>query len=359
MITNTPLLLSVLWAPILSWINISSSLILFGLYYGFLTTLPIGPSQILSIRAFLLEGNLSGTAAVSGLIIGQLIIFLSIYYSPLYMILVKPHTVTLLVLPYILFYWYRTKDLLDYQSLRPITSISDARVHKIFLDSFILQLLNPVLLPSPVLARLVNLFLFRHSNQFLFITSCFFGWLSGHLFFLNSVKLLLVRVERDSPVFYLLVKRLIHRTFSIIILACCLLHLGRAPVPLLTKKVNNDEFRMNQLKVGGLSWSNRVWPTFFFDYHRWNRPLRYIENSRFSNKGLVKKQVSQYFFDICLSDGKQKIAFTALPSLSIFGNDLKRYLNIPSNSFLSDDSYDEWIDTKKKKKRYFVSGIRE
>ncbi|CAM6006757.1 unnamed protein product (chloroplast) [Sphagnum balticum] len=350
MITNTPLLLSVLWAPILSWINISSSLILFGLYYGFLTTLPIGPSQILSIRAFLLEGNLSGTAAVSGLIIGQLIIFLSIYYSPLYMILVKPHTVTLLVLPYILFYWYRTKDLLDYQSLRPITSISDARVHKIFLDSLILQLLNPVLLPSPVLARLVNLFLFRHSNQFLFVTSCFFGWLSGHLFFLNSVKLLLVRVERDSPVFYLLVKRLIHRTFSIIILACCLLHLGRAPVPLLTKKVNNDEFRMNQLKVGGLSWSNRVWPTFFFDYRRWNRPLRYIENSRFSNKGLVKKQVSQYFFDICLSDGKQKIAFTALPSLSIFGNDLKRYLNIPSNYFLSDDSYDEWIDTKKKRK---------
>nr|AND48356.1 hypothetical protein RF1 [Eosphagnum rigescens] len=349
MITNTPLLLSVLWAPILSWIDISSSLILFGLYYGFLTTLPIGPSQILSIRAFLLEGKLSGTAAVSGLIMGQLIIFLSIYYSPLYIILVKPHTVTLLVLPYILFHWYRTKDLLDYQSLRPITSISDARVHKIFIDSFIFQLLNPVLLPSPVLARLVNLFLFRHSNQFLFVMSCFFGWLSGHLFFFHSVKLLLVRVERDSPVFYLLLKRLIHRTFSIIIFACCLLYLGRAPVPLLTKKIN-DDFRMNQLKVGGLSRSNRVWPTFFFDYRRWNRPLRYIENSRFSTKGLVKKQVSQYFFDICLSDGKQKISFTALPSLSIFGNDLKRYLNIPSNSFFSGDSYNEWIDTKKKRK---------
>jgi hypothetical protein len=48
-----------------------------------LTTLPIDPYQILSIRAFLLEGNLSGIADVSGLIIGQLIIFLSIYYSPL------------------------------------------------------------------------------------------------------------------------------------------------------------------------------------------------------------------------------------------------------------------------------------
>ncbi len=78
MITNTPLLLFVLWAPILSWINISSSLILFGLYYGFLTTLPIDPSQILSIRTFLLEGNLIGTMTISGLIIGQLIIFLSI-----------------------------------------------------------------------------------------------------------------------------------------------------------------------------------------------------------------------------------------------------------------------------------------
>jgi hypothetical protein len=139
-------------------------LILFGLYYGFLTTLPIGPSRILSIKAFLLEGNLSGTTVVSSLIIGQLIIFLSKYYSPLYMILVKPHTVTLLVLPYILFYWYRTKDLLDYQSLRPIISINDARVHMIFLDSFILQLLNPILLPNPVLARLVYLFLFHHSN---------------------------------------------------------------------------------------------------------------------------------------------------------------------------------------------------
>jgi hypothetical protein len=103
MITNTPLVLSMLWAPILSWINISSSLILFGSYYGFLTMLPIDPSQILSIKAFLLEGNLSDTADVNGLIIGQLIIFLPIYYSLLYMILIKLHTITLLILPYILF----------------------------------------------------------------------------------------------------------------------------------------------------------------------------------------------------------------------------------------------------------------
>jgi hypothetical protein len=349
MITNTPLQLSVLWASILSWINISSPLILFGLYYGFLTTLPIGPSQILSIRAFLLEGTLSGTVAISGLILGQLIIFLSIYYSPLYIILIKPHTVTLLVLPYILFYWYRIKDLLDYQSLRPISSINDSRIYKVFFDSFIFQLLNPVLLPSPVLARLVNLFLFRYSNNFLFVSSCFFGWLSGHLFFFKFVKLLLVRIEQDSPVLYLLVKRLIYRTFSILILACFLLYLGRAPVPLFTKKLN-DEFQFNQLKNYGFSWLNKPWPTFFFDYRRWNRPLRYIENSRFSNKSPVKKNVSQYFFDISLSYGKQKISFTALPSLSIFEKDLKNYLNISKKSTLSSNFYKYWINSKQKRK---------
>jgi hypothetical protein len=200
MITNTPLQLSVLWASILSWINISSPLILFGFYYGFLTTLPIGPSQIISTRAFLLEGNLSGTVAISGLILGQLLIFLSIYYSPLYIILVKPHTVTLLVLPYILFYWYKIKDLLDYQSLRPINSINDSRIYKLFFDSFLFQLLNPVLLPSPVLARLVNLFFFRYSNNFLFVVSCFFGWLSGHFFFFKFINFFLISKEKYSPV---------------------------------------------------------------------------------------------------------------------------------------------------------------
>lgn len=349
MITNTPLQLSVLWASILSWINISSPLILFGLYYGFLTTLPIGPSQILSIRAFLIEGTLSGTVAISGLILGQLIIFLSIYYSPLYRILIKPHTVTLLVLPYILFYWYRIKDLLDYQSLRPISSINDSRIYKVFFDSLIFQLLNPVLLPSPVLARLVNLFIFRYSNNFLFVLSCFFGWLSGHLFFFKFVKLLLVRIEQDSPVLYLLVKRLIYRTFSILILASFLLYLGRAPVPLFTKKLN-DEFQFTQLKNYGFSWLNKPWPTFFFDYRRWNRPLRYIENSRFSNKSPVKKNVSQYFFDISLSDGKQKISFTALPSLSSFEKDLKNYLNISKKSTLSNNFYKDWINSKQNRK---------
>jgi hypothetical protein len=176
---------------------------------------------------------------------------------------------------------------------------------------------------------------------------------------LNSVKLLLVRVERDSPVFYLLVKRLIHRTFSIIILACCLLHLGRAPIPLLTRKVNNDEFRMNQLKVGGLSWSNRIWSTFFFDYCRWNRPLRYIENSRFSNKGLVKKTSISIFFWHMFKRWKTKNSFYSFAKLIYFW---KRFEKIFKHSefFFFIRWFLRWMDWyKKEKKRNFLLGIRE
>nr|YP_009531793.1 hypothetical chloroplast RF1 [Leiosporoceros dussii]AXZ70949.1 hypothetical chloroplast RF1 [Leiosporoceros dussii] len=358
MITSITLLLSVLWAQIFSWINISGPLILFGLYYGFLTTLPMGPSQILSTRAFLLEGNLSGLMALGGSILGQLIIFLSIYYSPLYVILLKPHAITLLTLPYILFYWYKIKDLSNYQSLRPITSTDDTRIFRIFLNSFLFQIFNPILLPSPILTRLVKLFLFRYSHNFFFVISLFCGWLGGNILFLNLSKFFLVRIKNNSSTLYLLVKRVIYRTFSIIILVACLSYLGRAPVPFSTKKWS-DESSSNQWKAERLSWLYKPWPTSFFDYRKWNRPLRYIENSRFSNRSPVKKNVSQYFFNICLNDGRQRISFTSLPSFSNFEKDLKNYLNVSRISSSSDIFYREWINTKKQQKDNLYSEVKE
>nr|QYB18298.1 Ycf1 [Sphaerocarpos texanus] len=348
MITNIPLLLSVLWVPILSWINFSSTFILFGIYYGFLTTLPIGPSQLLSIRAFLLEGNLSGITAVSGLITGQLLIFLSMYYSPLYVILIKPHLFTLLVLPYIFFYWYKIKDLLDYQSLKPLIDIKDTRIYKIFLDSLIFQLLNPVVLPSPVLTRLLNIFLFRYSNNLIFLISSLLGWFFGQFLFISLSKLLLFRVESDSPILYLLIKRIIYQTFSIIILSFSLLQLGRTPLPFITKKFKNN-LQLNLLKAEESIILTKPWPTFFFDYKRWNRPLRYIENSRFSSQSSIKKKISQYFFNMSLSDGKPKLCFTYLPSLYFFEKNLPKYLN-NFKKFSSEEIYEKWLQTKKNKK---------
>ena len=350
MITSIPFLLFIPWISILTWIKFSSTFVLFGLYYGFVTTLPIGPSQLLAIRAFLLEGNLGGTVAISGSIMGQLIIFLSVYYSPLYVILLKPHILSLLLLYYIFFYWYRIKDLLSYQSLRPIISLSDFRVYHLFLDSMFFQLLNPILLPSPILARLLNLFFFRYSNNILFLTSTLLGWFCGQYFFINSSKILLFRIESDSPILYLLVKRIIHRIFSITILSFSLLHLGRIPVPFITKKII-DNFQLNFSKPEDLLFSQKSWPSLFFDYRQWKRPLRYIENSRFSTQSPVKKRVSQYFFNSCVSDGKPRLSFTYLPSVAIFEKNFGKDFNFYTCSYL----FEEWIETREKNREYLYN----
>nr|YP_009668533.1 Ycf1 [Heteroscyphus argutus]QCW59308.1 Ycf1 [Heteroscyphus argutus] len=356
MITSIPLLLFMPWTPILTWIKFSSTFILFGLYYGLLTTLPIGPSQLLSIRAFLLEGNIGGTIAVGGLVTGQSIIFLSIYYSPLYIILLKPHILSLLLLYYIFFYWYRIKDLLNYQSLRPIVSLRDSRVYHLFLDSMIFQLLNPIILPSPVLSRLSNIFFFRYSNNILFLISTLFGWFFGQYLFIISSKILLFRIESDSPVLYLLVKRIIHRIFSIIILSFSLLSLGRIPIPFITKKII-DNFQLNLSKQEDSVFSQKSWPSFFFDYRQWKRPLRYIENSRFSTQSPMKKRVSQYFFNSCLSDGKPRLSFNYLPSIAIFEKNFGNYLNhfefSTSNTF-----FKEWIEIRRKTREHIYNEFR-
>nr|YP_010715522.1 Ycf1 [Todea barbara]WDE24574.1 Ycf1 [Todea barbara] len=353
-IGSVGLSLYLLQVSLLAWIKVAGPFIIFGLYYGFLTTLPVGPSQIISIRSFLLGGNLSGIVAVSGSMMGQLLIFSSIYCSPLYILLVKPHVITLPILPYMLFHWLRTKDLLDYQTLRPIESIKDPRIRNIFLDSLIFQLLNPILLPSPVLARLVHLFYFRYSNSVVFVISSLLGWLVGYTLFSNLSGLLLVRIERDSPILYLLIKRVIYRTFSIIILILIFLNMGKAPVPLFTRKFDEELVLFNRSLrklPDSILWLFKPWPTSFFDQHKWNRPLRYIVNSRFSRNAPVKRQVSNYFFDNCLTDGKQRVSFTALPSLSIFEKQLKESLN-SSDIFLStDDHYKEWISSKLDRKK--------
>nr|AJB98606.1 Ycf1 [Botrychium sp. ternatum/japonicum] len=347
------LLFPPLQVSVLAWISTTGPFVLFGFYYGFPTTLPIGISQILSIRSFLLEGSLGGTVSAIGSMTGQIMIFLSIYCSPLYIMLVKPHAVTLLVPLYMLFHWYRTKDPSKSKTLRPIHSITDARIRNIFIDGFIFQLLNPILLPSPALARMVNLFRFRHSNNVFFPISGILGWAGGHILFINLAKMLLVRMERDSPIPYVLIKRILHRTFSIIISTISSLHLGRSPVPLSTKKFTDEIVSHNQsLKnlQDELLWLHKPWPTSFFDQYRWNRPLRYIENSRFSRNGFVKERVSEYFFDKCLTDGKRRVSFTSLPGLSIFGKQLGNCTDTSDTSASVCDYSGEWIDTEKEER---------
>nr|AJE61618.1 conserved hypothetical protein Ycf1 [Cystopteris protrusa] len=341
-----------------------SPYILFGLYHGLLSTLPVGPSQILCIRSFLLGGNISGLASLSGLMLAQLVAAISIYCSPIYILLSKPHLLTIAIIPYMVVFCLTINDLPNYQILRPVTSPRDSRVISLFFNSFLLQIFNPILLPNPVLTRLTHLLLFRYSNNLIFIITSFFGWLAGHIVFSYLSKLLLIRVKKDSPIIYLLVKRAIYTTFSIVFVLNALIYLGRAPVSLWTMKFMNESHdkEMSFWEIAEypdfLWWFFKPWPTSFSDPSRGNRGNRFIKNSRSDiNSSFYKGKTSTYFFRKCLSDGRQRLCIAALPSVSIFEKQLEKSL-IGSHKFAGTySSYRGWILQKLVKNKIFQNEL--
>ena len=50
------------------------------------------------MRSFFLEETLYGIIAISGSIMGQLIVFMSMFYSPIYATLWKPHAIIVVLL---------------------------------------------------------------------------------------------------------------------------------------------------------------------------------------------------------------------------------------------------------------------
>ncbi|MFS7891981.1 hypothetical protein Hanom_Chr00s000457g01644571 [Helianthus anomalus] len=90
--------------------KIINSVVMVGLYYGFLTTFSIAPSYLFLLRAHVMEEGEEGAekkvSATTGFITGQLIMFISIYYAPLHLALGRPHTITVLVLSYLLFHFF-------------------------------------------------------------------------------------------------------------------------------------------------------------------------------------------------------------------------------------------------------------
>nr|YP_009258540.1 hypothetical chloroplast RF1 [Netrium digitus]ANI25542.1 hypothetical chloroplast RF1 [Netrium digitus] len=330
----------------------SGSLVLFGLYYGFLTTLPLGTSQLSFIRALLLEGhgkenqispslennNKILSSSVGGLIIGQLIVLLSIYCPPLYSFWFQPYTLSVLILPYLLLWWYRIKR------FEPMIGFAQEQKRHIslgrnlFLDSFFFQLLNPVLLPNPVFQRLVNIFLFRYSHIPFFLIGGIVGFLGGHTVFIFLSSLLLLRLERDTPIIYRLLKRMIHQIFPPIVFTLCLTYLGRSPISSFVGKFLTEPQLLYQ----------RPWPDIIFHNDTWNRPLRLINKKRFTqNKGNNKKYFSQFFFHPCVSDGHQRLLHNFPESVSLIHKNLETYLNIlPINYATEDNIYKEWLSLK-------------
>nr|QKV45688.1 hypothetical chloroplast RF1 [Ribes roezlii] len=233
--------------------KIINSVVVVGLYYGFLTTFSIGPSYLFLIRAQVMEEGGEGTekkvSATTGFITGQLMMFISIYYAPLHLALGRPHTITVLALPYLFFhfFWNNHKHFFDYGSTTR-NSMRNLSIQCVFLNNLIFQLFNHFILPSSMLARLVNIYMFRCNNKMLFVTSSFVGWLIGHILFMKWVGLVLVWIRQNHSIRsnvlirsnkYLVseVRNSMARILSILLFITCVYYLGRIPSPILTKKL--------------------------------------------------------------------------------------------------------------------------
>nr|YP_009748602.1 Ycf1 protein [Ponerorchis gracilis]QII90358.1 Ycf1 protein [Ponerorchis gracilis] len=399
--------------PLSLCMKIINSVVVVGLYYGFLTTFSIGPSYLFLLRARVMEeGTEKEVSATTGFIAGQLMMFISIYYAPLHLALGRPHTITVLVLPYLLFhfFWNNHKNFFDYGSTTR-NSMRNLSIQCVFLNNLIFQLFNHFILPSSTLARLVNISMFRCNNKILFFTSSFVGWLIGHIFFMKWVGLVLFWIPQNHSIRsnkYLVseLRNSMARIFSILLFITCVYYLGRMPSPIVTKKLKEtseteeggerkeksdvettyetketkqeqegsteenpslcseeEETHQENWKLGRPKEEKRIninkkidlwiekiektFITFFFDYKRWNRPLRYLKNDELENA--LRSEMSQFFFFTCKSDGKQKISFTYPPSLSTFLEMLERKISF----YIYDKDLsisNSWIHTNEKKK---------
>nr|WAX37834.1 hypothetical chloroplast RF1 [Phyllanthus niruri subsp. lathyroides] len=222
--------------------KIINSVVVVGLYYGFLTTFSIGPSYLFLLRARVIEeGTEKKVSATTGFITGQLITLISIYYAPLHLALGRPHTIIVLALPYLLFHFFLKNN--KYFESTTKNSLRNFRIQCIFLNNLIFQLFNHFILPSAILFRLVNIDMFRCNNKMLFVTSSFVGWLIGHFFFMKWIGFLLVWIQHNKSIRSnnkYLVSELINslaQIFTIFLFSTCIYSLGRIPSPILTKKL--------------------------------------------------------------------------------------------------------------------------
>nr|QYB21847.1 hypothetical protein RF1 [Microbiota decussata]BBN66748.1 hypothetical protein [Microbiota decussata] len=404
----------------------STPILLFGIYYGFLSTLPIGPAQMYFIRSMLIQNKIvdnrkivpAGNFILSGSFLAQLVVFSSIYVTPIYGAIWKPHLMTIMLVP-VLFFLLFQRALIERYPWLQNPAIE-------FFIGVALQLLNPALFGKSIYTRLINLMLFRYSGNFLFLLSTAAGWLSGQILFVKMTKIFCSRVENDLRLKSNRKGELFAFTFQILFFGYAMLacygrnpsfiatkwndsrsfiqgpreeleevslelsdklksfrsdlktpktkkrHKSKSKTPINVQNVKKNEENVNKPPIP-LSPSFRTfvrilsledkleaktdselspflikrWPLILFDSNRFNEPLRYVSIGDYILRGPVRSQVAEYFFDVCLSDGHQKISFTASPSISFFA----KMANLGDQSLDSNhDHLDEWIEKKWERK---------
>nr|YP_010589774.1 hypothetical protein PEW11_pgp008 [Pachycladon radicata]WAB48601.1 hypothetical protein [Pachycladon radicata] len=287
--------------------KIINSVVVVGLYYGFLTTFSIGPSYLFLLRARVMDEGEEGTekkvSATTGFIAGQLMMFISIYYAPLHLALGRPHTITVLALPYLLFhfFWNNHKHFFDYGSTTR-NEMRNLRIQCVFLNNLIFQLFNHFILPSSMLARLVNIYMFRCNNKMLFVTSSFVGWLIGHILFMKWVGLVLVWIQQNNPIrsnvlirsnkYKFLVSELrnsMARIFSILLFITCVYYLGRIPSPIFTKKLKGTSETGGTKQDQEVSTEEAPFPSLFSEEGEDLDKIDEMEEIRVNGKDKINK----------------------------------------------------------------------
>jgi hypothetical protein len=339
-----------------------------GIFSGFAATLPIGPAKLLAVRKFLLltKGNerevssfqLSNTillASIVGLICAHLLFFLSLQFPFLYSLWLKPHFFSLFFLLILFTYLYKLKDLqFNIYDIKPVLKKEFNSEQVAFLETFLFQILNPVVFPNPVFCRLNDVFLFRYSTEFPFFAGNFLGLLGGYSTFYLCTLYLLKKLEIDAPTIYRLLKIKIHRFFGFVFVIFSFLCLSRTPLPAIKpfqlKPSTNKIFYSS-------SWHEKIWPDSFFGYDRWKRPLRIldIDSTKFQGsdgiKPFNKMFFSQFFFEKNIKDGNYRLYHNFPQGLSIVIQHINSLIkNFPSKS-TSIDLDQKWIQDWIKDKR--------
>nr|AGW98859.1 hypothetical chloroplast RF19 [Operculina macrocarpa] len=218
-----------------------------GLYYGFLSAFSIKTSHLLLLRTLVFEEEeetKKRIVAKTGLIMGQILLFISIYYKPFHIALTRPRTITALGLFYIFFqiFWKSQKRVFANQN-------SMSNLSCIFINHLILQqLLNTCILPSSAARRLVSIYTFRSNNKILFVTSSFFAWFIGQILVCELFELAgkHIRIElagkhigKNRSIRSIIRSDYFHFFFVILFFMMSLHSFGRIPSPILFPKMSN------------------------------------------------------------------------------------------------------------------------
>ena len=161
-----------------------------GLFCGFMTASTVGLGYFFVVSSFFKKDIQKRVAAMTGFLMGQFVMFTSIYDGPLHQVLVQPHNLIMLFLSsfFVQLFWTNLKTLRNTEFLHPEDAIIKRRrvlrLQLEFMLNFFVQLCNPYLEPDSMVPRLVSIFLYNNENKILFVISSFVGWLIGHVFFM-------------------------------------------------------------------------------------------------------------------------------------------------------------------------------